>query len=984
MSRISSPIFVGRTAEIASLERAWSDVCAGSGRLRLIHGEAGIGKTRLIAELKVRFGESGGTVHRGRCLDLGEGMLPFGPVVEVMRSIVVDRVVQAGADIPSAASEALDALIPRPDARNLERPTAGPITGQGRLFACVAEAMTEAAAEAPRAVVIEDAHWLDPASRDMIRFLAHALRDAPVLLILTVRDDMARDDPTAAMLAELAREPHAMRLDLPRFTADEVGHQLRGILNGEPSADLVMSVHARSGGNPFYAEEVVALDIASSTSVPPSLRDMLLSHLADADAVARRLLDAASVGGRWVPDERLRAVVALDGEAFNVATRALVAAQFLLPEDRPEGSGLAFRHALVRDAVYDDLLPAERRGWHAAWAEIGVRDPAATAAVADHLAAAGMTDRAAFAYIAAADVAQRSLAHAEAVRLFERAEALLPSDRRGTEQEGVLLERLAGSAEASGRRSRAIEALQSAVELPFAKVQPAFAGRLHRQLAELAMFAGRDDIAFESLTRGQQALASLPDDPESGRLLANLALLHLLAGRLDESRMALDVAAGAVSSSEDPIARARVDHVGAVLIGLDDPTAGVEALRAAGCTAATTGQLGIQLQAGLDLAWMLITLGRFDAALAAVDDVTTLARTNGTESWVEAACAMYSVECLGALGRWSDIESLVDKVERSERGFFARIALALHMVDRGRPDAARRLAQEGLAGLPHESGDAAYRLARAQGEVAIAGADGDRATILEAAERAGDLHGEDDLAADLALRGIQAGAEILRGPDRSPAVFAATERLRRRLREIAERPGHAASRSIQACHVTATAELAALDGSDPIQAWERGAAAWRDLGWLHRVAYCRYREAEARLVAGRDRRLAEAGVREAHAISVELGAEPLRLEIESLARRARVSFGADRHADRAAGSPPIATPADPHGLTEREHEVLGLMISGRTNREIGATLFISPKTAGVHVSNILGKFGAANRVEAASIAHRLGMLASDAEAVASR
>ena len=977
MSRISSPIFVGRVAELEALGSAWSDVCAGAGRLCLIYGEAGIGKTRLVDEFANRVSSMGGVLHRGRCLDVGEGMLPFGPVAEVIRSLIAGHAVDAGTRIPSGAAEALAAFQPGSSSPSRRRQFDDPLTGQGRLFAGVAEVLSHVAANLPRVVVIEDAHWLDPASRDMIRFLTHALRDAPVMFIVTVRDDMGRVDSTARMLADLEREPHAARLDLPRFTTSEVADQLLGILNHAPAEDLVRSVHARSGGNPFFTEEVVALDIPSGTSVPPSLRDMLLSHLAGADAIARRVLDAASVGGRWVPDDHLRTVVAVDAQAFNLATHALVGAHFLIPEDRPEGSGLAFRHALVRDAVYDDLLPAERRGWHAAWADIGDRHPPAAAAMADHLAAAGATDRAALVYIAGGEFAEQAHAYAEAVRLFERAAALLAADQRGTVTEAALLERLAICAEASGRRGRAIEVLQSAVKLPGVQEDPELAGRLLRQLAELAMFAGLDDVAADALSRGEHMLDALPTCPEAARLLATRSMALLLGGDLPASRLALD-AAHRMADRNDLVANSRIGHVRALLVAADDLEDGVTALHEAERMAGANDLLGIQLQAGIDRSKLLVTLGQFQVALRSIERVVGLAAETGTGSWVFAACASLTVECLSALGRWTEIEPLIADVERSERGYLVRLSLALHLLDRGWLEEAVVLAERGLAAIPTKTHGAENRIGRARGAFVVAATASDQEAMLIAANLPDDLVGEDDLAADLALRGIQAGAVILRSGVSPPAILRATKDLRRRLRALAARPGLAASRPIQGCELTATAEMAGHDGVDPIQAWERATAAWRDLGWLHRVAYCRYREGEARLVAGRDRRLADVSVREAHDISVVLGAEPLRREIESLARRARISLEADRGPSEDKEPQTVATPADPHGLTTRELEVLSLLISGRTNREIGAMLFISPKTAGVHVSNILGKFGASNRVEAASIAHRLGMAEVDA------
>ncbi|HEX5591543.1 MAG TPA: LuxR C-terminal-related transcriptional regulator, partial [Candidatus Limnocylindrales bacterium] len=179
-------------------------------------------------------------------------------------------------------------------------------------------------------------------------------------------------------------------------------------------------------------------------------------------------------------------------------------------------------------------------------------------------------------------------------------------------------------------------------------------------------------------------------------------------------------------------------------------------------------------------------------------------------------------------------------------------------------------------------------------------------------------------------------------------------------------------------------EARRLDGVADAEAWDLAARAWSALSVPERVAHARYREAEARLTRGESRRAVEELLREAHRTASGIGAAPLLAEIEALARRGRISvetIAADQEpsltgdvAPTAARGPGASTPADPHGLTARELEVLGFLVAGRTNREIGAALYISPKTAGVHVSNILGKLGAVNRVEAASIAHRLGLL----------
>ncbi len=171
------------------------------------------------------------------------------------------------------------------------------------------------------------------------------------------------------------------------------------------------------------------------------------------------------------------------------------------------------------------------------------------------------------------------------------------------------------------------------------------------------------------------------------------------------------------------------------------------------------------------------------------------------------------------------------------------------------------------------------------------------------------------------------------------------------------------------------AELDRIGGRPDPAGLQRTADAWDELGRPAPAAYAGFRAAEAMLGAGGDRHEAAAALRGAHSTSARLGAEPLRHEIEQLARHARIDLGGTT-AD-------VAAPTDTIGLTEREREVIPLVAAGRSNQQIADALFITRKTASVHVSNILGKLGVANRVEAAAMAHRLG-LARDPDEPADR
>jgi predicted ATPase/DNA-binding CsgD family transcriptional regulator len=987
VTRMSSPIFVGREDQLAELRRAWALAGAGSGQLRLVFGEAGIGKSRLVAKFLKEVGGTG-AVLRGRCLDVGEEILPFGPIAEILRDLLPE-LLRAGDDgaIDFATLAPLASLSPLaqradPSRGGVEEPRDEPL-GQTRLFNAVGSALVAAARRRPRCVAIEDAHWLDAASRDLIRFLAHVLRDAPILVLLTVRDDdLRRAAETSRSLGELAREPHAGRIDLPRFDVEEVAQQLGGILGRPPQPRFVAAVHDRSGGNPFFTEEIVALDIATGSQVPPSLRDLLLSRLASLDAETRALIDAAAVGGRWVPDAALRLVADLPRTEFDRALRTAMAEHFLAHEDRPEASGLAFRHALVRDAVVDDLLPTTRRDLHAAWAAAFDAALPASAATAEHWDRAGDAERARAAYVRAADAAETVHAYGDVLRLRERALALLPAALRGSLGEAEELARVAGVAESSGDRGRAIEALDAALAIVRGDVTAegrSIAIRLNRQLAELAIMSGARDRATAAMNLALELVRSGDNPADAGELLASHAMQLQLMGATEEARAAAEEALATATGADAARVVLRARHELAICDFLEDMTRGDEDLQALTREAVRAGHRDIALHLQIDSAWALVQAGRFEEADAANEAARELGRELGLEGMLFSALTQNGIDINHALGRWPAIEPLIESLERSARGFTARIHAASHRFAQGRVAEAVELARSGASILDHE-GPPGYRGDWALATTIVARSESRWLDAVDAVEAVGPLPTEVSLEAELRLVAIECLVAASGGQHRG-RVTAIADRARPhldRLRELADEPGLGGS-PVAAAHLATAIALAAELSGDKVgqpDRWAAAADAWERLPWVHRVAYCRYREAEARLLAGNARRTAEVALREAHAIAVELGARPLREEIEGLARRARIELEPEPEiAGAAAGQAPAPpTPADPHGLTEREREVLDLLVAGRTNREIGEALFISPKTAGVHVSNILGKLGAVNRVEAASITHRLRLL----------
>ena len=357
-ARISSPAFVGRSREIEQLVAAYKSVAADeSAATVLLGGEAGVGKTRLVSELASRVREAGGMVLAGSCLDLTSPALPFGPVVQALRTMLRSLDARTLDAVIGPAAEVIDRLVPELRvATTVESPTSS------APFEHLLGVFTRLGHRVPTLLVLEDLHWADHSTRDLLVFLTRNLHDARVELVGTYRsDDLHRRHPLRSVLAELDRSGVALHLELARFDREELREMVTSILGREPSPELLDTVFERSEGNAFFAEELIAGH--GTDALPSTLRDIMLARIDALSVEAQQLLRVVAVAGRRA-DHRL--VSALADEADAVVSEGLRDAtehQVLVVE--PGGDAYRFRHALVREAVYEDLLPGERVRLHA-------------------------------------------------------------------------------------------------------------------------------------------------------------------------------------------------------------------------------------------------------------------------------------------------------------------------------------------------------------------------------------------------------------------------------------------------------------------------------------------------------------------------------------------------------------------------------------------------------------------------------------------
>ncbi|NRQ34966.1 AAA family ATPase [Nonomuraea sp. NN258] len=838
-------MFVGRRAELAALAGAWARTPGAA----LVVGEAGIGKSRLVAEFTRQVDAlvvAGGA---------DPGNVAYAAFVPVLR-----RLVRAyGPElVPGGGRHGLARLLPELGEAGEHRDL-----GRARLFEEALLLVERAAERRPLVLVLEDLHWADRAGRDLLAFLLRNLTRPGPLIVATSREPL--------------RLPGATVIRVPPLATDDVA----ALLGPDADPGEVARIAARSEGNPLFVEALAEAGGAAART-PASLRELLL---AGAERLGRASLDVlrvAAVAGRSTPHEVLRSVAGLDDLALDDALRPVVSARLLLVD----GDAYVFRHALIRDAVYEDLLPGERRRLHARCAEAWPEQ------AADHWYAAG--------------------------------------DRR----------RAFDAAWRAGRWERVLDLWDPAHPAP-------------ADHAEVLALAARDALHAGDAVRAEElatrALGEVGDDPlRAARLLELRVAIRDLLGEdgLDDLRLAVRLAPresrliGALATTlywngQDAEARA---HATAALALGDTPSL----VTLAALTA---------LDGDLDAAATLYARARASAP----DDDTLLISYAGEADVLEAAGEHAGAEAAARRGL-AQAEHL--GMVRS-RGAHLASNLGETLVSLGRHQEARAVLDAALALDPPPIHRAWVLLVR--GAVAL-------------------LDGEPDAAEDLLgqarplMRGRSRGYDSCLEPDLLEAKLALaradtgragrlvehvlTEHdltLSRRyawpLLVVAARLGriHVAPAGIATTGLVQRAHRATFE-AECGGSWAAAVAAWRAVGQPYALAQALVR------AAGQDRAAAGDSLREAAAIAERIGSPPLRREVAAAAAAARVSL---------AGDP---------GLSPRELEVLRLVAEGLSNRQIAERLFISARTSGVHVSNILAKLGVASRVEAAALARRDGVV----------
>ena len=652
---------VGRDGQLEALDEMVSDE---SGGTIVIAGDAGVGKTRLLTEFLDRLVARGWRTLVGHCLDFGDTAMPYLPFTELLR-----RLDQSDSEVAARLAEKHPALAQLArQARSTTRPDADSdeTLQRAEIFDSMHSLIEDLASISPVAIVIEDAHWADTSSRDLLSFLLRRGFDGPANLVVTYRsDDLHRRHPLRKLVAEWARVPDVERVQVGPLAPDDVRRMVDAITGGagaEQYREDVERIVARADGNAFYVEELVGAFLSGGWSLPEDLADLLLVRLDRLDDDARELVREASVAGQRVSHELLAEVSQLDGSRLDAALRSAIDAHVLVAAG---DDGYSFRHALLGEAVYDDLLPGERMRLHTAYAT-AIAGPicGSHAALARHALASHDLRTALLASIEAGEKAlavggpEEAARHFQtALEIYDRASATMTDPPDLATLIGLAAQALVDS----GDPDRAAELLRQQLEFLAPEQAPLGRARLLIAAVEAASATEPDE---DPRKLAEEALELVGEEPSKlrARALAASATTLLNHGDPTLSRQRADAAMELAEQLAMPKLAAQVRLL-MVRLGLylgDDREAASDLERLI-AEARQHGDINGEMQAQFRAAHVHVDSGDLASAQAAFLAVSELAARDG-RPWTPYG---FDARARGALmaamqGHWDEALAIVD------------------------------------------------------------------------------------------------------------------------------------------------------------------------------------------------------------------------------------------------------------------------------------------------------------------------------------
>jgi DNA-binding CsgD family transcriptional regulator len=944
---IQSPVLVGRDAFLTQMESRLADAAAGAGRVLLVAGEAGIGKTRLLGSITRRARASGFGVARAAA---------FPGDVQSLGGLLLDL----ASDLVSGPEPMLRDLGQSVTSRIRALPAdAGDAHHRRRLLVQdLADLLVTADPGIPVLIILEDLHWADELSLDVLGHLAGRIVNRPMLIAGAYRsDELYPSLPLRDLRARLLAQRLAEEVRLPRLGLDQTATMTSATLGRPVPAQLVAAIHARTDGIPLHVEEfLAAIDESSLTSrpgpavaeaaVPDTLSDAVLSRARRLSTPTRNVASAAAVIGRSFDFDLLTAVTGAGPDEVAGALRELQEAYFVLPG--ADTVTFDFRHALIRDTLYADTSLPLRRRLHEqvafAAAERGYRG----AFISAHFEQAGCPVPAYEYAVAAAREASAVSAHGEALELCRRAVRNLPVQLPALDQAGVFTA-LGDEAAATDDNLAAAEAYQRAHELISAAGEVRAAAALVPRIVAVAHLLGAGlDTRVGTL---QLALDSLDQvagaDRERARLHSAMAAAYLVDDRLEEAIVHGERGrAESQRIGDDEAALNAATTLGSVLVFAGRMDEGWQLLEEAIAQAGQSCQEAEAARGYRMVGSSASELAEYDRAERWLTEGVGYAEN--AELWNHRHyMAAHLAHVQWATGQWDAAAQTAEGALADGRGgittaITAQYVLGYLAMGRGDWGAAGQLLAEALA-----AGERMAELQRLSPPLW---------GLAEAARCLGDY----DTAIIRCERGYQASAEVMDAACLFPYLITGVRAYLARgdldaAHEWSARVGAVlTARAIPGTlpaigHSQGLIRLARGDLPAAHQAVESARDAWRA---RRRFWEGTWAGLDLAVIASKARRRGEAALLldETRALAAAAGATTLADDAERLAR----AFGPGRHADPW------------HPLSEREYEVAQLVAAGLTNRQIAQRLVVSPKTISAHVTHILTKLGAGRRAEIAA------------------